>query len=109
MGTMAILSLCKGVKRAEESLTKLLGEVREKWGWKNGVMDWMEEFQLKLSISRSFFVKLCWNSVLLAEIHQYLCPDQTKEAQSCTPPVCSTDILMYQENTWFSPLRPQIY
>lgn len=39
MGTMAILSLCKGVKRAEESLTKLVGEVREKWGCKSGIMD----------------------------------------------------------------------
>lgn len=30
MGTMAILNLCKEVKRAEKSLTKLVRELREK-------------------------------------------------------------------------------
>lgn len=58
MGTMAILNLCKEVKRAEKSLTKLVRELREKWGWKNGIMDWMEEFQLKLSIARSSFFEI---------------------------------------------------
>lgn len=58
MGTMVILSLCKGMKGAEKPPSKLVGEVREKWGRKNGFVGWMEEFQLKLSISRSSFF---WN------------------------------------------------
>lgn len=55
MGTMVILSLCKGMKEAEKPPNKLVGEVREKWGRKNGFVGWMEEFQLKFSISRSSF------------------------------------------------------